>query len=192
MNDLTADQITAFFDRVASDWDEMRLVYYDEAVIEHLAAATDLEASMTVADVGTGTGFVAAGLAGRVARVIGIDDSPGMLAVAERNLGELGVSNVELRRGDVAALPLADDSVDAAVANMVLHHAVDPAAMLGEMARIVRPGGTVAICDEAEHPYTWMREEHADVWLGFTEQQVHAFFTAAGLQRPTIAALGRQ
>ncbi len=192
MSEFTAGQITAFFDHVASDWDEMRLVYYDEAVIEHLAAAADLDATMTVADVGTGTGFVAAGLAGRVACIIGIDDSTGMLAIAERNLAELGASNVQLRRGDIESLPLADDSVDAAVANMVLHHAVDPTAMLGEMARIVRPGGTVAICDEAEHPYTWMRDEHADVWLGFTEHQVHAFFIAAGLERPTIAALGRQ
>ena len=192
MSEFTASDVTAFFDRVASDWDEMRLVYYDEAVIEHLAAATKLDASMTVADVGTGTGFVAAGLAGRADRVIGIDDSAGMLEVAHKNLSELDVSNVELRRGDIAALPLADDSVDAAVANMVLHHAVDPAAMLREMARIVRPGGTVAICDEAEHPYTWMREEHADVWLGFSNTQVHAFFTAAGLERPSIAALGRQ
>jgi ubiquinone/menaquinone biosynthesis C-methylase UbiE len=192
MSELNPGAVTAFFDRVASDWDEMRLVYYDEAVIEHLAAAAELDASMTVADVGTGTGFIAAGLAGRVARVIGIDDSAGMLAVAEKNLNELGIANVELRRGDIAALPLADDSVDAAVANMVLHHAVDPAAMLREMGRIVRPGGTVAICDEAEHPYTWMREEHADVWLGFTEPQVHAHFTAAGLERPSIAALGRQ
>ena len=115
-----------------------------------------------------------------------------MLAVAEKNLNELGAANVELRRGDIGSLPLADHSVDAAVANMVLHHAVDPAAMLGEMARIVRPGGTVAICDEAQHPYTWMREEHADIWLGFTDTQVHAFFTAAGLERPSIAALGRQ
>jgi ubiquinone/menaquinone biosynthesis C-methylase UbiE len=192
MSNLTAGQVTAFFDCIASDWDEMRLVYYDEAVIEHLAAAADLDATMTVADVGTGTGFIAAGLAGRVARIIGIDDSAGMLAVAEENLAELGASNVELRRGDIGLLPLADDSVDAAVANMVLHHAIDPAAMLGDMARVVRPGGTIAICDEAQHPYTWMHEEHADLWLGFTEQQVHAFFTAAGLERPTIAALGRQ
>ena len=71
MTDLTPERITAFFDRVAADWDEMRLVYYDEAVIEHLAAAAELDETMTVADIGTGTGFVAAGLAGRVARVIG-------------------------------------------------------------------------------------------------------------------------
>jgi len=101
MSGLNAGAVTAFFDRVALDWDEMCLVYYDEAVIEHLAAAAELDASMTVADVGTGTGLVAAGLAGRVARVIGIDDSAAILAVAEKNLSELselGVSNVELRR----------------------------------------------------------------------------------------------
>ena len=86
MSELTPERITAFFDRVAADWDQMRLVYYDEAVIERLATAAELDETMTVADVGTGTGFVAAGLAGRVARVIGVDDSPGMLAEAERNL----------------------------------------------------------------------------------------------------------
>jgi ubiquinone/menaquinone biosynthesis C-methylase UbiE len=192
VSELTPDRITAFFDRVAADWDEMRLVYYDEAVIERLADAADLDETMTVADIGTGTGFVAAGLAGRAARVIGIDDSPGMLAEAERNLSELGATNVDLRRGDVAALPIPDDSVDAAVANMVLHHATDPTAMLREMARIVRPGGTVAICDEVTHPYTWMHDEHHDVWLGFSEQQIAEFFADAGLEAPSLEVLGRQ
>ena len=55
-----AQRITAFFDQVASDWDEMRLAYYDESVIERLAAAADVRAGMTVGDIGTGTGFVAA------------------------------------------------------------------------------------------------------------------------------------
>jgi len=187
-----AQQITAFFDQVASDWDEMRLAYYDESVIECLAAAADVRAGMTVADVGTGTGFVAAGLAGRVDRVIAIDASAGMLDAAAANLAQLGIANVELRQGDVAALDLPDDSVDAAFANMVLHHAEDPVAMLSEMARIVRPRGTVAICDEVEHPYTWMREEHADVWLGFTDDQIQEFFAAAGIERPSLEPLGKQ
>lgn len=47
MSGLSAGQVTAFFDRVASDWDEMRLVYYDEAVIEHMATVAELDASMT-------------------------------------------------------------------------------------------------------------------------------------------------
>jgi ubiquinone/menaquinone biosynthesis C-methylase UbiE len=192
MTELSAAKVKAFFDDVASDWDTMRLSYYDERVVERMASAAGVDPSMTVADVGTGTGFVAAGIASRVARVVGVDASTRMLAVARRNLAALGIRNVELRQGDVTSLPLADDSVDAAFANMVLHHAEDPPSMLAEMRRVVRPGGAVAICDAVEHPYAWMREEHADVWLGFTAEQVTGWFTAIGLERLSVEALGMQ
>jgi ubiquinone/menaquinone biosynthesis C-methylase UbiE len=92
----------------------------------------------------------------------------------------------------VSPLPLADCSVDAAFANMVLHHVEDPEAMLREMARAVRPGGTVTITDEVEHPYAWMREEHADVWLGFEQGQVERLFAAAALEDYGYEALGMQ
>jgi len=92
----------------------------------------------------------------------------------------------------VSRLPLEDCSVDAAFANMVLHHAEDPEAMLREMARVVRPGGTVAITDEVAHSYAWMREEHADVWLGFERGQVGSYFVAAGLEGHGYETLGMQ
>ena len=189
---MDASSVKAFFDDVASDWDTMRLTYYDERVIEQLADRTGLDGTQTVVDVGTGTGFVAAGLAPRARRVIALDNSPRMLAVAGENLNRLGVDNVELREADLATLPLADDSVDAAVANMVLHHAQDPAAMLAEMARVTRPGGWVGITDEVEHPYEWMRTEHADVWLGFTEAQIGGFFGDARLTHYGYGPLGMQ
>src|ERR671916_713447 len=148
----SAKDVQAFFEKVATDWDTMRLAYYDERVIEKMAEVASIGEGSEVADVGTGTGFVAAGLAPRVRRVIGIDNASAMLRVARENLDTLGVSNAELSVGDLAGLPLADNSVDAAFANMVLHHAVDPTAMLEEMARIVRPGGTIAIADELEIP----------------------------------------
>ena len=92
----------------------------------------------------------------------------------------------------VRALPLESGSVDAAFANMVLHHAEDPAAMLREMARVVRPGGVVAVVDEVEHPFAWMREEHADVWLGFEKGRVEGFFREAGLEDSGYEPLGMQ
>ena len=192
MKDTRTRDVQEFFERVAGDWDQMRLSYYDGRVIEKMAGVSGADESMTVADVGTGTGFVAAGIAPRVARVIAVDNSPAMLRVARENLGELGVPNVELIEGDVAALPLKDESVDAAFANMVLHHAEDPATMLAEMTRVVRPGGVVAIVDEVEHPYGWMREEHADVWLGFEKEQVEGFFREAGMTGHGYEALGMQ
>jgi ubiquinone/menaquinone biosynthesis C-methylase UbiE len=75
---------------------------------------------------------------------------------------------------------------------MVLHHAEDPEAMLREMARVVRPGGTVAIADEVAHPYAWMREEHADIWLGFERGQVGRYFAAIGLEDYRYEPLGMQ
>ena len=189
---MDAADVKAFFDEVAREWDTMRLTYYDERVIEQLAARARLTGEQTVVDVGTGTGFVAAGLAAHAHRVLGFDNASSMLEVARANVDRLGVDNVELAEGDVADLPLPDGAVDATVANMVLHHATDPAAMLAEMTRVTRPGGWVAITDEMEHPYEWMRTEHADVWLGFSSDQIEGFFGGARLQHYGYAPLGTQ
>ena len=189
---LSTREIQKFFERVASDWDTMRLAYYDERVIERMAAVSGLDEGMTVADVDTGTGFVAAGIAPRAKRVIAVDNSSAMLEMARKNLGELGLANVELVEGDVGALPIESDSMDAVFANMVLHHAEDPTAMLREMVRVAKPGGVVAVVDEVEHPYAWMREEQADVWLGFTPEQVEGFFSEAGLTDYGYESLGMQ
>jgi ubiquinone/menaquinone biosynthesis C-methylase UbiE len=189
---MDAAGVKAFFDEVAGDWDAMRLSYYDERVIEQLAARTQLTGEQTVVDVGTGTGFVAAGLAAHAGRVLGYDNAASMLEVARENLDRLGVGNVELAEGDVADLPLPDGAVDASVANMMLHHASDPGAMVAEMARVTRPEGWVAVTDEVEHPYEWMRIEHADIWLGFPSDQVEGFFGDARLEHYGYAALGTQ
>jgi ubiquinone/menaquinone biosynthesis C-methylase UbiE len=189
---MKAKDVQAFFERIASDWDTMRLAYYDERVIERMTDVSNLRDGMTVADVGTGTGFVAASVAPRVRSVIAVDNSQAMLYVARKNLDALGIGNVELLLGEITALPLSSDGVDAAFANMVLHHAEDPEVMLREMARVVKPGGAVVITDEVEHPYTWMREEHADVWLGFNQEQVEALFRGAGLTDYGYESLGMQ
>jgi ubiquinone/menaquinone biosynthesis C-methylase UbiE len=189
---MDAVEVKAYFESVASEWDSMRLAWYDERVIEELADRVHAEHSMTVLDVGAGTGFVTAGMAPRVACVVAVDHAPAMLEVARDNLSKLGIDNVELREANIAHLPLPNDSVDAAVANMVLHHAERPAAVLREMARVTKPGGWVAATDAVEHPYEWMRAEHADVWLGFREDQVAGFFGEARLGHYGYAPLGMQ
>jgi ubiquinone/menaquinone biosynthesis C-methylase UbiE len=189
---MHASDVKTFFETTAAEWDTMRLTYYDERVIETIADAIAIDDTQTVLDVGTGSGFIAAGLAPRADRVIAIDNSPAMLDVARDHLAQLGIDNVEVREGDLTQPPLNDDSIDAAVANMVLHHAEDPASMLAEMTRVVRPGRWVAITDAVEHPYEWMRTEQADIWLGFTPEQVEGFFDSARLARYGYATLGSQ
>ena len=199
MTDQASDQTTPmnaagvrnFFETAAQDWDTMRLTYYDERVIETIADAIAVDETHTVLDVGTGTGFVAAGLASRARQVLAVDHSAAMLDVARTNLAELAIGNVELLEGDITHLALPDDTVTA-VANMVLHHAENPGEMIAEMARVVRPGGWVAITDEIEHPYGWMRTEQADIWLGFLPGQIEGFFGSARLTQYGYATLGSQ
>jgi ArsR family transcriptional regulator len=64
--------------------------------------------------------------------------------------------------------------------------------MLAEMARVVRPGGTIAVTDEAGHSYEWMRAEQADIWLGFTPEQVESYFKQSRLAGYGYASLGMQ
>jgi ubiquinone/menaquinone biosynthesis C-methylase UbiE len=192
MSEMSSADVKAFFDRVSAQWDSMRSSFYNSGVIDALAARVGLDTTMTVADVGTGTGFVAAGLAPHAARVVGIDNSAPMLAVAADNFDALGTRNAAVVQGDLDRLPLPDDSVDAAVANMVLHHAPDPAAMIAEMTRVTRPGGWVAVTDADSHPYEWMRTEQADLWLGFTPEQTASFFADARLLEYGHASLGMQ
>jgi ubiquinone/menaquinone biosynthesis C-methylase UbiE len=68
----TAQDVKAFFERVAADWDGMRLAYYDERVIEKMMEISGVGGATTVADVGTGTGFVAAGVASRAGRIVAV------------------------------------------------------------------------------------------------------------------------
>jgi demethylmenaquinone methyltransferase / 2-methoxy-6-polyprenyl-1,4-benzoquinol methylase len=96
-----------------------------------------------VLDVATGTGLVAAELLRRGFRVTGVDLSPEMLAVAHRRFDD----EVELINGSAEALPLASGSFDHLTVTHVLRYVTDPGATLAELARVVRPGGFVALLE---------------------------------------------
>lgn len=99
-----------------------------------------------VLDVATGTGAVAIELAGSTAaRIVGLDQSPQMLAVARERVARAGLADrIELVQGRAEALPFDDGSFAALSFTYLLRYVVDPAATMRELARVVRPGGTVA------------------------------------------------
>jgi ubiquinone/menaquinone biosynthesis C-methylase UbiE len=103
-----------------------------------LAAAGNL-AGTTVADIGCGTGRFTADLDSQASHVIGLDPDPAMLAVATRR------TPAPLVVGDGHRLPFADHRFDLAIAVAVCEFATDPAAVVGELARITRPGGRVVV-----------------------------------------------
>ncbi len=179
----------SYFEQVADEWDTLRAGYFPEALREAAIAKAYLRPEMAVADIGTGTGFVAAGLAPLVREVYAVDASPAMLEAARRNLGTFG--NVTYRVADGAALPFEDGSLDAIFANMYLHHCPDPQAAIAEMVRVLRPGGRLAITDLDRHDHEWMRTEMADEWLGFDRGQVRSWLRGAGLVNVIVDCTGQ-
>ncbi len=113
--------------------------------------ACRLRPGMTALDVGAGTGDMAIGMARQVGpqgRVIGVDFCEPMLARGQAKLRARGLEgSVLLTGGDAQSLPLRDTSVDAAVMAFVLRNVADVELALCEMARVVRPGGTVVVLE---------------------------------------------
>jgi ArsR family transcriptional regulator len=167
-----------FFATAAGQWDRLRdelfgAHFYDRALLALL------EPEWVVGDLGCGTGQVSAGLSPAVARVIAVDASGEMLAAARRRLRDF--PNVEIRRGELEALPIEDGTLDAAVMILVLHHLPDPAAALTEAARTLKPGGRLLIADMLPHEHEEYKRQMGHVWLGFSEEQMAGWLQTAGL-----------
>ncbi len=143
-----ASRTQAFFAGAAGEWDKLRGELFGQA--PSLAAMLSLlDPSSVVADLGCGTGQLAAGLAPYVRQVIAVDGSPAMLEAAKRRLGE--TANVSLRAGELARLPIQDGACDAAMLMLVLGYLSEIDGVLGELARILKPGGRVVIVDLLPH-----------------------------------------
>jgi len=175
-----------FFASTAGAWDRLREELFGERA-ELLPLLGLLDAGWTVGDLGCGTGRSSEALAGFVGRVVAVDDSPEMLAAAERRLE--GLANVELRRGPLEELPVADGELDAAVLALVLHHLPDPAAALAEAARALRPGGRLLVVDMTAHDRARYRREMGHQWLGFERDRVEGWLAAAGFGRTRFTPL---
>jgi ArsR family transcriptional regulator len=96
---------------------------------------------------------------------------------------------VALRDGSLENLPLPDAALDVALLSLVLHFVIDPAAVLVEAARVLRPGGRLLIVDMLPHEREEYRTTMGHVWLGFSEQQLTDWLTAAGFERTRVVPL---
>jgi len=176
----------AFFSSAAGQWDRLRHELYGDR-FDAFAFAGLLGANWVVGDLGCGTGQTAEAVAPFVSRVIAVDQAAGMISRARQRLG--GAENVELRRGELEALPLDDGELDAAVIILVLHHVADPPAVLVEAARVLRPGGHLLVVDMTAHERTEYRQQMGHVWLGFEPKQVVAWLGTAGFTDTRIRLL---
>ena len=166
-----------FFASAAGQWDRLRReVFGRDSALHALPALVDPR--WIVGDLGCGTGETSAALAPFVARTIAVDRSGEMLQAARRRLRDL--PNVDVRRGELEALPIDEAELDAALMLLVLHHVPDPAAALGEAARTMKPGARFVLCDMLPHDREEYKKEMGHVWLGFADDQLRRLLTGAG------------
>ena len=168
-----------FFDLHALQWDELsRTLLPIPDYRDRLLAA--VPADVKLLEIGVGTGALLVDLANSGRDIVGVDHSPAMLEEARRRLLRSGISSIDLRLGEMAHLPLPDGSVECVIANMVLHHAADPLAVICETGRVLVPGGLLLIADLARHEREAARDQLADQWLGFGEEELAGWLDSAG------------
>jgi ArsR family transcriptional regulator len=180
------DGAQVFFAGAAGEWEALRAELYGRA-FEREALAALLPPGWTVADLGCGAGALTAALAPHVGRVVGVDQSAAMLRAARRRLD--GVTNVELHRGELEALPLPSSACDAALAVLVLAWVPEVAPVLAEAARILRPGGRLAVVDLARHADDAFARRLGQVRLGFAPADLTHALGAAGLAGARVRPL---
>jgi ubiquinone/menaquinone biosynthesis C-methylase UbiE len=172
--------------------DEANLGLGCGAPIAHLA----LRPGETVVDLGSGAGidaFLAARVVGPAGHVIGVDMTPAMLVKARANAERSGFTQVEFREGRLESLPVADASVDAVTSNCVINLVPDKAVVFREIARILKPGGRLAISDivlDAVLPEAVVKDVYAYVGCisgAVLREDYLAMLRTAGFDRIEIA-----
>jgi ArsR family transcriptional regulator len=175
-----------FFASASGQWDQMRTELFGEHF--HLHAMLSLiDPSLTVGDLGCGTGQVSELIAPHVAKVVAVDGSTEMVQAARQRLK--GLHHVEVRRGDMEALPIDEGQLDVALVALVLHHVPDPARALAEMHRVLKCGGRVLIVDMLPHDRVEYQQQMGHVWLGFSEKTIKKLLEGAGFEKASITTL---
>jgi ubiquinone/menaquinone biosynthesis C-methylase UbiE len=173
------------FDRWSETYEQDSAARWLREIQTQALAALSLSETDVLLDVGCGTGAAVRDAAPNVSRAVGFDLSPGMIAQARERAA--GLDNVEFHTGDVSGrLPFDDGAFTALVCTTAFHHFPKPADTIGEMSRVLAPGGRVVIADaNRRHPAVFV----LDLVLRMA-QPSHAGFRSPGRLMHDLCAAG--
>ncbi len=175
-------------DSVAGD---MERHYSPGRTWEALArSALPLLAPGHVLDIASGDGVLAELLAPHAREYVCVDASARVVSAASERLRRF--VNVQVREGDMHALPFADDHFDLVVLMHALTYSTRPAVAVAEAARVLRPGGRLLLSSLAEHQHRAAVEAYGHVNLGFADKDLRAFVVQAGLEIATSETVTRE
>ncbi|MGH6759988.1 MAG: ArsR/SmtB family transcription factor [Phyllobacterium sp.] len=176
------EKAAAYFSTNAGSWDQIRSLHAADGTVEtELRRIVDDKPFQAMLDVGTGTGRMLELFAPLYVRGVGVDINRDMLAVARANLDRAGVTNAQVRQGDIYALPVERENFDLVTIHQVLHFLDEPGQAIREAARALRPNGRLLIVDFAPHSLEFLRDIHAHQRLGFSDEAIENWLAEAGL-----------
>jgi len=183
------DRARDYFNRIAGKFGRTSCPGRSWRALSHLLLP--LIPPLVIADLGAGEGELAQLLAAHARKVIAVDSSEKMVDFGRKSAKEHGCKNLEFRLGDIQNPPIDAESVDVAMFSQALHHAANPGGALVAAHRILRPGGRVLVLDLLAHNFEQARELYADLWLGFSEVELHQMLAAAGFEQIRVAVVAR-
>lgn len=180
----------AYFRANAANWETLRKLHVDEKEVEQamheLAGPGRID---TLLDLGTGTARILQLFADQAKQGIGIDQNREMLATARLAIERMGLRHIQVRQGDIYALPFPNSFADFVTIHQVLHYLDEPARVIIEAARVLKPGGRLMIVDFAPHELEHLRTQHAHRRLGIAGSMMSDWLAEAGLTSLRMSTL---
>jgi len=178
-----------YFDRIAHQWNQIRQDYFKDDIRPLLFEKINFE-NRVVADLGSGTGFLALEIARKANVVFALDHSRNMLNHIVRNAKSQNLSNVFAIESNLDRTLLIQEQIDIVTMNMALHHIENPAEVIREIYHMLLPGGTIVLSDVMEHDGVWAIEEMHDKWLGFHLPDIEKWMRNAGFIESSVTDTG--
>ncbi len=175
------------FDQAAAEWDNNPgRVSLARAVGEAIARAIPIQPDWRALDYGAGTGLLTLNIQPRVASMVALDSSEGMLEKLTQKLRKSGIDRVRTHCWDLAVRPFPETDFDLVVSSMTLHHVRDVPFVLGRLTSLLKPGGWLAVADLDTEDGSFHGDAPDVFHHGFARTRISEWLVQAGLTRVSV------